>query len=148
MAAIPQGMSTIIPYLNVKDAAQAIETYKKAFGAKEVHKLVMPGTDKVMHACLEIGTSRFFISESMQIAPTVSSFYLYRDNADQAFTQAKQAGMQEVSAPADMFWGDRMGTLKDRFGITWSVATHMRDVSPDEMQEAMKKMAASKQQAA
>jgi PhnB protein len=147
MAATPQGMNTIIPYLNVKDAAQAIEMYKKAFGAKEVHKMMMPGSDKVMHACLEIGTSRFFISESMQMAPTVSSFYLYRDNADQAFTQAKQAGMQEMSAPADMFWGDRMGTLKDRFGITWSVATHMRDVSPEEMQEGAKKMM-NKQQAA
>jgi uncharacterized glyoxalase superfamily protein PhnB len=144
MPAIPEGFATITPTLVVNGAEDAIALYTKAFGAKEVHRMNCPNTGKVMHACLQIGTSKLFISDAYPEKGCVASsgnFYLYLNDADSGFTQAKQAGMQEAQPLQDQFWGDRTGTLRDAFGNNWTLATHVRDVSPQELQDAVKKMA-------
>jgi PhnB protein len=142
---IPDGYNSITPSLNLNDAAKAIKLYEQAFGAQEQYRLECPsGSGKIMHACLTIGNSKLFVADvnpQMGLStPSTSSFYVYFDDVDAAFKKAKQAGLSEASALQDMFWGDRTGVVKDAFGITWTLATHVRDVSPEEMGEAMKKM--------
>ena len=135
---IPDGYHSVTPFLNVKGCAKLIDFLKSAFGAEEVMR--MPGPDgSVMHAEVSIGNSRLMISEAMQAAPepTSSSFYLYVNDVDSMYKRATGAGATSVSAPADMFWGDRMGTVKDSFGNTWSVATHKKDPTLEEMAKAM-----------
>jgi uncharacterized glyoxalase superfamily protein PhnB len=141
---IPEGFHTVTPTLIVNGATDAIAFYKKALGAKEVYRMECPESKKIMHACITIGNSKVFLCDANPEmgcgTPSVSSFYLYVDSADDTCKQAKQAGMEERAAPQDMFWGDRMGNYKDKFGVQWSIATHVRDVSPQEMEEARKKM--------
>lgn len=142
MPAIPQGFNTITPTLVLEDAAKAISLYVKAFGAKEDYRMEYPGSKKIMHACLTIGNSKLFLcdtNEQMCSEPSSSNFYLYVDNVDATYQQARQAGLDEKSPVLDMFWGDRTGCLTDSFGITWTLATHVRDVSPEEMEEAKNK---------
>lgn len=141
--AIPEGYATVTPSLMVKDAAKAIELYKKAFGAKVESRMEMPdGSGKIMHAVLVIGNSKLFIADAMPEmgcgAPSVSSFYLYLPDVDAAAKQSLQAGMKEMYPVKDMFWGDRMGAVEDAFGIKWTLATHVKDVSPEEMAEGAK----------
>ncbi len=142
MDKIPEGFATITPSLSLTDAAKAIDLYKKALGAQELYRMEWPGTGKIMHACLQIGTSKIFLADHMPEmgcgAPSQSSFYLYLDNVDAAFKQAKAAGLSEMMPVSDMFWGDRIGGLQDPFGIYWTLATHVRDVSPQEMEEGRK----------
>jgi PhnB protein len=142
---IPEGYHTITPTLTVDGAAEAIALYTEAFGAKEEYRV--PQTDnsgKIMHACLQIGTSKIFLADTSEkmgcSTPSKSTFYLYVDDADATVAQAKKAGMSEKMAPEDMFWGDRMGSVTDKFGNIWTIATHVRDVSEGEMQQAMEKM--------
>jgi PhnB protein len=133
-----------IPVLMLKNAGKAIDHYKKAFGAEQVYRMDFPGTDKVAHASIKIGETEFFISEENAergcAASPGQSFYIYVPDADHAFETAKKAGLKEVQPVTDQFWGDRTGTLSDAYGLKWSVATHVRDVSPKELEEAMKKM--------
>ncbi len=140
----PKGFNTVTPTVILKDAAKAIDTYKKAFGAVEKHRMTCPESGKVMHACLGIGDSNIFLGdESPQCSVAASDsvrFYVYTDDVDSAFKKAKSAGLEEVTTPEDMFWGDRTGTVRDKWGVHWTLATHVRDVSEDEMKEAMKKM--------
>ncbi len=145
---IPEGMRTVTPHLICAGAAEAIEFYRKAFGAVELSR--MPGSDgKLMHASIRIGDSVIMLNEEN---PDWSSFgpkhlkgspvtiHLYVENADAAFEQAVRAGAK-VSMPLDdMFWGDRYGKLEDPFGHQWSIGTHVRDVSPEEMKKAMEQM--------
>jgi PhnB protein len=141
MPAIPEGFTTLTPTLIVNGAASAIELYKKAFGAQELYRMEAAIQGKLMHACIMIGNSKLFLADSdpaMCAQPSVSTFYMYLDNVDAALNQAKQAGLEELFAAQDMFWGDRMGSVRDRFGITWTIATHIRDVSPEEMEAARK----------
>ncbi len=143
MAKIPEGFSTVTPTLVVNGAAKAIEQYKKAFGATETYRLNCADSGKIMHACIQVGTSKIFLCDThpeMCAAPTQSNFYLYFKDVDATFKQAKQAGMQESSPVQDMFWGDRTGNVKDAFGNSWTLATHVRDVSPEEMEKAAKHM--------
>jgi uncharacterized glyoxalase superfamily protein PhnB len=146
MPAIPEGFATITPTLVLKDAAKAVELYKKAFGATEIYRMDCPDTGRIAHACLQIGSSRLFLCdvnpEGGCATASNSSFYLYFNDVDAAFRQAAQAGMQEAMPVQDMFWGDRVGNVKDAFGVQWTLATHVRDVSPQEMAEGMKKMMA------
>lgn len=138
---VPEGYSTLTPSLSVNGAAKAIELFKKAFNAKEEERMSCED-GKIMHATLSIGSSKIFISDSMQdMPPTVSSFYMYLDNVDAAIKTAKDAGMQEAYPVTDMFWGDRVGTLKDPFGNYWSLATHVREVSREEMEKGGKQYA-------
>lgn len=149
---IPAGFATVTPTLNINGAAKAIALYDKAFGASEDYRMECPETGKVMHACLSVGDSKLFVADAMPEmgcgTPSNSTFYLYVDDVDAAYKQAKQVGLSEVMQPEDMFWGDRVGGLKDAFGIQWTLATHVRDVSPAEMEKGrdawMQKMKAKK----
>lgn len=148
MAKVPEGYHTVTPGLVLKDTAKAIELYKKAFGAKEDYRMQMPGSNKIMHACLTIGNSKVFLSDANPEmgcgTPSVSTFYLYLNDVDAAFKQARGAGLKELSPVQDMFWGDRTGSLEDGFGIRWTLATHVREVSESEMMEGAKKFASQK----
>jgi PhnB protein len=144
VAAIPQGYHTITPSLALRDAARAIEFYKKAFGAEE--RLRMPGPDgKLMHAELKIGTSLIMLGEEMPdmgvrspqaLGGTPVSFYLYVQDVDEFFSRAVAAGAKPIMPLTDMFWGDRMGKLEDPFGHTWAPAQHIKDMTPEEMKRA------------
>ncbi|MGB2886644.1 MAG: VOC family protein [Candidatus Acidiferrales bacterium] len=138
---IPEGYHSVTPALTCRDAAQAIEFYKKAFGAREVMR--MPSPDgKIMHAELKIGDSTLFLGDEfpgMSVAPSASSLpssylFLYVPDADSVFNSALAAGARAEMPVQDMFWGDRYGKLKDPFGHHWGVATHKEDVAPEEME--------------
>jgi PhnB protein len=145
---IPEGMHTVTPHLICAGAAEAIEFYKKAFGAVELSR--MPGSDgKVMHASIRIGDSVIMLNDEM---PEWESFgakhfkgspvtiHLYVENADAVFEQAVRAGAKVTMPLDDMFWGDRYGKVEDPFGHQWSIGTHVRDVTEEEMQKAMEQM--------
>ena len=152
---IPEGYHSITPYLAVDDAAKAIEFYRDAFGADEVIR--MPGPDgKIAHAELQLGDSKLMLSDpfpesnvqppSARGGPTASVF-MYVEDVDGIFEQAQKAGATVVSPLENMFWGDRFGTVSDPFGHVWSLATHVEDLSEEEMAErsraAMAEMGAS-----
>ena len=135
---IPDGYHTVTPFLNVKGVAKLIDFLKSALGAEEVMR--MPGPDgTVMHAEVTIGNSRLMLSEQMQGGPAASSssFYVYVSDVDSMYKRATGAGAKSVSQPTDQFWGDRMATVTDPFGNTWSLATHKEDPTPEEMQKRM-----------
>ena len=143
---IPEGYHTLTPYLAVEDAARAIEFYKDAFGAEEIHR--MPGPDgSIAHAELQIGDSKLMLSDpfphsdvrppSERGGPTASIF-MYVDDVDATFEQAQRAGATVVSELEDMFWGDRFGTVADPFGHVWAMATHKEDLSEEEIAERSK----------
>jgi len=143
---VPDGYHTVTPYLTVANAAEAIEFYKRAFGAEETVR--MNGPDgSVGHAELQIGDSKVMLSDpfpqsSVQppttVGATTASVFLYVDDVDAAFQRAVDAGAKVEMALEDMFWGDRFGTVTDPFGHVWSMATHVEDVSPDEIEERAK----------
>ena len=147
---IPAGFTAVTPYLTIEGAAQAIEFYKKAFGAEEIARL--PGPDgSVAHAEIRIGGAAIMLGEACPERGAVGpkalngspvSIMLYVSDVDATAAQAQRAGAKVTMPVADMFWGDRYGTLEDPFGHKWGVATHVRDVTEAEMAEAMKKMAA------
>ncbi len=140
---VPEGMSTITPSLVLKNAARAIETYEKALGAKVIARLDYQDGGKVMHAVLEIGDSKFFIGdETPNMKAMPAALYLYLPDVDQAMARAVKAGMKEIMPAQDMFWGDRLGAVEDEFGIQWSLATHTRDVSDEEIKEVARKFQA------
>jgi PhnB protein len=142
---VPDGYHTLTPFLTVRDAVRAIEFYKAAFGAKE--RGVMKGPDgKVMHAELMIGDSIIMLSDEFPDFGSVSpqaiggssiGLHIYLDNVDAAFDQAVKAGAQVEMPVMDQFWGDRYGKLKDPFGHKWSIGTHVKDLSMDEMKKGM-----------
>lgn len=141
--AIPEGFRTLTPHLSTRDAAKAIEFYKKAFGAEEVTRMTGPGGQGVMHAELRIGDSLFMMADEMpqmeqyMMAPqslkgTTVSLHIYVEDTDAAYKKALDAGATEVMKPSDMFWGDRYSKVRDPFGHEWGIATHQEDVSPEE----------------
>lgn len=145
MSAIPDGFHTLTPHLTVSDAKGAIALYEAALGATNLGVLEDPSGTKVVHAMVQIGSSRLFINDEMEgmgAAPTDleqgAKFYLYVEDVDSAHARAIAAGMKEKSAPEDMFWGDRTSVVSDGFGQVWTFASHIRDVSMEEMAEAMK----------
>ncbi len=139
--AIPEGYHSVIPYLVMKGAAQAIDYYKKVFGATEVMR--MPAPDgRIGHAELRIGDSHIMLADEypergylgpQSIGGTAVSLMVYLDNVDEVFKKAIAAGGQELQPVQDQFYGDRSGTLKDPFGHMWTIATHVEDVPPEEM---------------
>jgi PhnB protein len=145
---IPEGMHSITPHLVCAGAAAAIDFYQRAFNAVEMTRLPGPG-GKLMHAMLRIGDSTIMLVDEMPecgalgpaaLKGTSVTLHLYVKDADAAFAQAVAAGASVKMPLADMFWGDRYGVLTDPFGHQWSIATHVRDVGREEMQEAMKNM--------
>ncbi|HSC45186.1 MAG TPA: VOC family protein [Candidatus Acidoferrum sp.] len=143
--AIPEGFHAITPGLTCKNAAQAIELYKKAFGAKERSRMAGPD-GRVMHAELQIGDSMLFVADEFpgmsaapqSGAPPSQSLYVYVQDVDATFKQALSAGCKEGMALTDMFWGDRFGKVIDPFGHHWNLATHKEDVAPAEMERRSK----------
>jgi len=142
---IPEGHHTLTPFLTVRNAARAIEFYKQAFGATE--RGVMKGPDgKVMHAELKIGDSVIMLADEFpefgslspqSIGGSPMGLHIYIENVDAAFDRAVKAGAQVEMPLSDQFWGDRYGKLKDPFGHNWSIATHIKDMSADEMKRSM-----------
>ncbi|MEQ1719045.1 MAG: VOC family protein [Hyphomicrobium sp.] len=142
-----EGLHTLNPHLICSDASAAIDFYKKAFGAKELMR--MPGPNgKLMHASLVIGDSRLMLVDEMpqwgargpkMLGGTAVTVHVNVPNVDEVFAQAVAAGATVKMPVADMFWGDRYGVLVDPFGHEWSVATHMKDMTPAEMAEAGRK---------
>ena len=146
---IPADMHTVTPHIVCAGAAQAIEFYKKAFGATEEARL--PGPDgKLMHAMIRInGSAVMLVDENPEwgmlgpksLKGTPVTIHLYVEDVDAFVKRAVDAGAKVTMPVADMFWGDRYGKIEDPFGHHWSVGTHVRDVSMEEAQQAMRKMA-------
>lgn len=142
---VPEDMHTVTPHLVCAGAAAAIEFYKKAFGATEMMR--MPAPDgRIMHACIRIGGSNVFLVDEMPewgalgpkaLKGSPVTIHLQVEDVDAVAARAVAAGAKVTMPVADMFWGDRYGKLEDPFGHHWSVATHVRDVSPEEMKKAM-----------
>jgi len=150
---IPEGYTSVTPYLIVKDAAKAIEYYKKVFGAKELFRMDGPnGT--VGHAELQIGNARIMLadenpsmgqghSSATSIGSSPVSLYLYIPDVDRVVERAVAEGAKIIKPIQDQFYGDRSGFVQDPFGHFWGIATHIEDVSPQEMEERMKKLQAA-----
>ena len=153
---VPDGYHTLTPFLTVRNAAKAIEFYKQAFGAQE-RGIAKDPTGKVMHAEIKIGDSIVMLADEFpefgSTAPesgggTSMGLHIYIEDVDQAFERAVKAGAKVEMPVADQFWGDRYGRLKDPFGHKWSIATHVKDMSADEMKRAMDDAMASFQKTA
>lgn len=147
--AIPDDMHPVTPHLICAGAAAAIEFYKKAFNAVEAGRLPGPN-GRIMHAMIRIGGAAVMLVDEMpewgalgpkSLKGSPVTIHLYVEDVDAVVKQAVAAGAKITMPVADMFWGDRYGKLEDPFGHHWSVATHIRDVSLEEMQQAMKQMA-------
>lgn len=147
---IPEGMRTVTPHLTCAGAADAIEFYKKAFGAVEMSRFPAPD-GKLIHARIRIGDSAVMLVDEMpqwgafgpkSLKGSSATIHLYVENADANFERALKAGAKSLIPIADQFWGDRYGKLEDPFGHHWSIGTHVRDVTMEEMQKAMQKMPA------
>ena len=145
---IPDGMHSLTPHLICADAAGAIDFYRRAFGAVETMRLPAPG-GKLMHAAVRIGDSTLMLVDEMPewgalgpkaLKGSPVTIHLSVENVDAVVAQAVAAGAKVTMPVADMFWGDRYGQLEDPYGHRWSVATHIRDLSPDEIQQAMAQM--------
>ena len=147
---IPPGSEHLIPHLVCNGATKAIEFYKKAFGGELMYSLPAPDGQRIMHAAMRLGNSMFFLvddfpefcggqSESPQaLKGSPVTIHRYVADVDAAVNRAVEAGATVLMPVADMFWGDRYGVIKDPFGHKWSIATHKKDLSPEQMQTAMK----------
>ena len=137
--AIPEGLRSVTPALTVDGCAEAIETWKKAFGAEEMMRAPDPTGKKVWHAAVRIGDSVIFANDTMPEMPPVAKqarLWLYQDGVDRAFDRAKKAGLKVAMEPADMFWGDRIAEVHDRWGNQWILAQHVKDLTPEQMKKA------------
>ena len=140
---IPEGLHTVTPHLVVKGASQAIEFYKRAFGAEEIKRLPGPDGKSLIHAELKIGNSRLLLVDEFpemdcrgprSVGGSPVSIHMFVDDVDAAFDKALAAGAEVRMPLADQFWGDRYGVLTDPFGHIWSiVATHREDLTPQEI---------------
>jgi PhnB protein len=149
---IPPGYHTVTPYLITKGAGDAIEFYKKAFGATETFRMTLPDGKTIGHAEIKIGTSPVMLADEApdrgfrspkSYGGTPLSLLLYVENADAVFEQAVAAGAEVLSPLENKFYGDRMGTIADPFGHHWTIGTHVEDVSEEEMRKRMEKNAGS-----
>lgn len=145
---IPDGYSTVTPYLTIKGAAQAIDFYKKVFNAEEVMRLSAPD-GKIAHAEIRIGGAVIMLHDEapewkalspQTIGDSGSSVLLYVKDADATVQRAAEAGATVTMEVADQFYGDRCGNIKDPFGHKWSIATHVEDVPPDEINRRAAKL--------
>jgi PhnB protein len=145
VSAIPKGYHSITPVLVVKGAEEAIEFYKKAFGAKERNRAYLPGGNIILHAEIQIGDSRIMLNDEFpemnckspqSVGGASTALYVYVKDVEKVFTQAADAGAKVTMPLIDAFWGDRTGQLVDPYGHVWSFATHKRNLSQKEMQKA------------
>ena len=144
---IPEGMHTVTPHLVCAGAADAIEFYKKAFNAVEMGRMAGP-QGKLLHGAIRIGDSTVMLADEFpdwgsfgpkSLKGSSVTIHLHVEDVDAFVAHAAAAGAKITMPLQDMFWGDRYCKLEDPFGHQWSVATHVRDVSPDEMQQAAQK---------
>jgi PhnB protein len=142
---IPEGYYTVTPYLIVRGAARALDFYRKAFNASELFRMPDPA-GKIGHAEIQIGNSRVMLADEFpemgakspeSVGGSSVGLCLYVEDADALFAQAIAAGAKEERPLKDQFYGDRSGTLRDPFGHQWTIATHVEDVSPQEMERRM-----------
>ena len=140
---VPEGLPTLIPHLGVKGAAEAIDFYARAFGAREILARIADGQGRVGHAELQIGRSVFYLADEHpeidkfgppSLGGSPVSFLLHVDDVDTLVQQAVSAGAELTQPVADQFYGDRTGQVKDPYGYSWTLSTHVEDVSEEEMQ--------------
>ena len=137
----PEGYSTVTPYFVVPGAAEFIEFLTAAFGGQEKSRHGTPD-GKIMHAEVRIGDSLVMLGDSSpEFEPTRASIHVYVDDVDSTYRRALDAGGESLREPEDQFYGDRSAGIKDRFGNQWWLATHVEDVSPEEMQKRQAAMA-------
>ena len=141
---LPEGQRSVTPHLLVRGAARAIEFYKEALGAEELMRLPAPN-GALMHAELRFGDSKIFLVDEFpepredgvgspqQLGATTVTVHLFVDDVDAAIQRAAAAGAKVTLPPTDMFWGDRYGRIVDPFGHSWSLATHLKDLTPEEI---------------
>jgi PhnB protein len=150
---IPSGFTTVTPYLVIKGAAAAIDFYKKAFGAKEIHRLPMPD-GRIGHAMIRIGDAYIMLADEFpemgnrgpdSLGGSSCNILLYVKNADKAFQQAIEAGAKQIMPLANMFWGDRYGKIRDPFGHEWSIATQVEVVTAKQMAKRFQETMANPQ---
>jgi PhnB protein len=148
--AIPEGYHNLQPYLCVKGAALAIEFYKKVFGATEILRMPMPD-GRLGHAEVRMGDSVLMLADEFperdiygpaHYGGAPMTLMLYMENCDAVYAKALAEGAKSLREPADQFYGDRMSGVVDPFGFQWYIATHVKDVSPEEMQAGMKEQTA------
>jgi PhnB protein len=142
---VPDGYHTVTPYLIINGAAQALEFYKRAFGAVETVRMPDP-KGRIAHAEIKIGDSMVMLADEHHemghrgprtLGGTSVSILLYVPDVDTVFDRAIKAGAKSQRPVADQFYGDRMGTLEDPFGHVWTIGTHIEDVSAEEMKRRM-----------
>ena len=143
--AIPEGYHSVTPYLVIDGAAKALDFYARAFGAKE--KFRLPMGERIGHAEIVIGDSHVMLADEMaphqgprKLGGTPVSLMIYTANVDAMFARALAAGAKQVRPVEDQFYGDRTGVLEDPFGHVWSIATHVEDVSDEEIRRRMAAM--------
>ncbi len=142
---VPAGFHTVTPHLTVRGGVDMIEFYKRAFGAKELRRSVTPDGKSLLHADLQIGDSRVLLNDEFPQMGAVSplalnstpvTIHLYVEDVDSLYQQALGAGAKVVMPLADQFWGDRYGVVEDPSGHRWALASHVREMSPEQMKEA------------
>jgi len=139
---IPAGYTTVTPYLCVTDAAKLIEFLEQAFDAQLLFKMDGPG-GRIMHAEMTIGDSRIMLAQPEPGQETRAMIHLYMPDTDTSYKRAVAAGATSVREPADQFYGDRSAGVRDQFGNQWYIATHVEDVTPEEIERRMAKMKAT-----
>ncbi len=144
----PDGFATISPHIVCRDSAKAIEFYKNVFGAKEANRFLHPQTGIIMHAELKIGDSTLMLTNEAPdwgcFAPNYEkgapiTLHLYVEDTDTLMKRAEQEGAEVLMPAEDSFWGDRYGQIKDPFGHIWAIASHLKDMTKEEVEEAAKK---------
>jgi PhnB protein len=153
---VPEGYHTLTPFLICKNAVQALDFYKRAFGAEELSRLVGPNGG-LMHAALRIGDSVLMLTDEcpemgafnpLHFGGTAVTIHLSVADADASFARATAAGAKPLMPVTEMFWGARYGVLTDPYGHAWSVATQVKEMSPEEIQVAAVKACAGQMAAA
>ena len=149
---VREGYQTVTPALTVRNGAEAIEFYKKAFGAEEIMRVPGPDGKSIMHAEIRVGTSRIMLGDEAPsmgcLAPVTlggpgGSLYVYVPDVNAAFKQAVAAGAKALMPVTDMFYGDRFGQVEDPSGHRWGLATHVEDLAPAEMARRQREFFAS-----
>jgi PhnB protein len=138
---IPDCYRTLNLYLTVRNASEAIEFYKKAFGAEDLHRTAAPD-GRLLHAEMQVGDSRLMLSDEfpemgsqspLALGGSPVTIWMYVPDVDEAFKQAVDAGVTVRMPLADMFWGDRLAMVTDPYGHVWALATHKEDLTPEEI---------------
>lgn len=146
---IPAGHEGLIPHLVCESCSEAIAFYSKAFGAEEISRAPAPDGSRIMHAAMRIGKNVFFLNDDFPefcggqsqspkaLGGTPVTIHRYVPDCDAAIKRAQDAGAMVIMPAMDMFWGDRYGMVQDPFGHKWSIATHVKDLTPEEVMKGM-----------